>query len=375
MIVLNAGLFTKEVKSLVKIAEVKTGIEITQCLHIKPYNDTFIEVLATNLELSMGVIVEAKFDPSVIQPFCVDAKLTANLFSKLGNSIVTITFVEDSSVIKIKSDYGNYTLPTIKADEFPLPLEPSSDPCVSVSPALFSKVLGKAKSFSDPGDMRPVLSGVVLQFSVDTLNVAATSGFIMYVAVLANEIDDLPKDSPKEVIISKAAVLALVDKISKSDTQNIEVFFDKTSAFFVTESWSLQARTVDGKYPNYSSVIPALNTATATFKVNKQRFIEAGDRVDSVVGLNALRIQFSKKESFLSHENLMNNSSAKELIEASSFGAGEIGFAWKEALRTVVTNIDATEIEFNYIARDRPMTCFTETEEVSETFLAMPLKL
>ena len=109
-------------------------------------------------------------------------------------------------------------------------------------------------------EARPVLTGVLVQVQGGSLTLAATDGHRLAVRKLAAA----GSTDLEASLIVPARALAELSRVLKGEPGRVEVIISKArnQVFFRAGSSELTSRLIDGKYPNYSQVIPSKSSTT-----------------------------------------------------------------------------------------------------------------
>jgi DNA polymerase-3 subunit beta len=122
------------------------------------------------------------------------------------------------------------------------------------------------------------------------------------------------------------------------------ITLDSKSATFETDDYSLTCRFVNGKYPNYNSVIPQNNQYCMT--IDRLSLLNALRRVSVFASAGGLvKLDLKSNEVFMSTQDVDFSTSAEEKTQCEYDGeAMVIGFN-DENIIEVLSNINSDEIK------------------------------
>lgn len=212
-------------------------------------------------------VIEGKFDKPVVLPVKTitqflatlpDCSVTFDIVDKRTLSLEYCTTIGD----KIKS--GKVSLVYSDGEEFPQMRKPSEESLhISLPGGVFREVIEKARSFIVADEIRPVLNGLCIDVADDLAEVVfvATSGHSLFKRTLSNNpakggADFYRSGNPAKMLIHiqyfrPLSVFANFDQIEvESDGHIIRISSGDTE---------FMCKAIEGRYPNYNSVIPRDN--------------------------------------------------------------------------------------------------------------------
>ena len=205
-----------------------------------------LTVSATNAVQSVEcqIEVEGKSDGTCTVPA---KKLLALLNSFADNSVVTVE--SDENNVLVSTENSSFSLLTLAPEDFPavLPDMSKSEICEIPTEAL-SNMISVCSNAVCKDDARPMLTGMLLDFSDNMLTGVATDGKRMSIA----ENTEFTVSVAGKAVIPHPA-LALLSKLYGS---NITVKFDEKNIMFCADKVTYSTKLISGNFPNYKAVIP-----------------------------------------------------------------------------------------------------------------------
>lgn len=307
--------------------------------------------------------------------FCVDAKDLLQALRNLGGRVVTLDVDENKSIVKGEYDNGDFSLPIQNANEYPQIPKNSQEPRVLIVPVTRIIDAVDTTDFAVASDeLRPQLNGVHFDFTNESMTTAASDG-----CKLARYKDNEVKLNDVETcgftISSKVchAITAILDKYDG----DVKLAFTDNSISISNQQFKLNARLIDGRFPNYNAVIPKSNDIVAI--IDRNELLESMKRVlpfgSSSSELMVLMFQEGKVTVFA--ENIDFSLSAKETIPCEYKG-NDFKIAFKGSyLSQMVSNIKDDKVKFmmkdsSMAALITPVTVSVETDFIS---LLMPMQI
>lgn len=310
-----------------------------------------------------------------ITRFAVEAKKLIAAISEIPEQPLILTLVEHPDKVDVMCKYatGQFELPGKRGDEYPDLAKMPDDALISYVDS-FDMLSGlKNTHFCCANDeLRPVMNGVFFDQTEKGITYVATSGH----RLVMNEYFS-PQSGNLSFILPSRIARVLTGIIS-NEVQRVKLSVSSSAVRMECSEFTLQYRLIDGRYPNYRSVIPQNNNKKA--QVERSELIAAIKRV--IVFSNAatalIRLKFAKDKVSVAAQDLDYNTSASEEWHAQYSGeAIEIGLNGNFLLETL-QNIPSDEIVVYMSDPSRAMLVkgvTTTTKEHDLTALVMPLMI
>jgi DNA polymerase III subunit beta len=212
---------------------------------------TELRLLATDLEIQ--VATRASLDkPANAQSVTVSARKLQDILRSLPEKASVVLDMQDSK-IAVKAGRSRFNLQTLPAQDFPR-LSAGADTGVtsfSLPQKQFKSMLQLVQYAMAQQDIRYYLNGLLLVIEKDKLVMVATDGHR-----LAYVDSKLPQSHDRaELIVPRKAIMELVKLLSDSD-EPVEVQLQQNQVRFRFGEVDLVSKVVDGKFPDYTRVIP-----------------------------------------------------------------------------------------------------------------------
>ncbi|MCK6639897.1 MAG: DNA polymerase III subunit beta [Bacteroidia bacterium] len=337
-----------------------------------------LTISASDLEttITTHITVESKDSGNVAVP----ARLLIDTLKTFPEQPLTFSIDKKRLAIEISSDYGKYKITGQNGDEFPKAPSVDNGQAIEMDSAVLSRAIGRTLFAAGNDELRPVMSGVFVQFAPDGTTFVATDAHKL---VRYRRLD--VKSSASASFILPRKPLNLLKNILASNEGAVRVEYNTTNARF---SWgiapdgsigsTLICRLIDGKYPNYDAVIPKNNPNKLT--VDTTALLGSIRRVSIFANktTHQVRLKVAGSELNISAEDLdFSNEAAERLTCAYTGDDMEIGFN-SRFLVEMLTNIDSQEAMLEMSAPNRagillPMNKNTESEDT--LMLVMPVML
>lgn len=327
---------------------------------------------ATDLETTMiskVTLSQAEGGGSVAVP-----KLVAETLKTLPDVPVVFTVGDDNN-IEIVADNARYNLAGFDSGQFPRTPEVGEAKSLNIPIAHLCNAIAKTSFVTASNDIRPVMGGILCQFKPEKLIFVATDGH----RLVKYEDNSTPAGMEESIILPKKPLLQLKSILQGMD-ENIRINFNSSQISFTIHSLTVISKLVEGRYPNYSSVIPENNANI--LKVERALLLQKLKNIFlySNQSTHQVRLSITASELTLSAED--RELSSKAIVTMPCEYQGEdmnIGFSSK-FLQEFLQNLDTDQVVFKLSHATGPGLLFPvydDSDEITEDvlMLVMPVML
>ena len=168
---------------------------------------------------------------------------------------LTFDIDQQANIAKISYQNGLFSLPVESADEFPMAQKVSESAIEIVIPnSLLAENINRTLFATAQDELRPVMNGIYFDLTPDHLAVVASDGH----KLVRNKVFTIKSDQPAAFILPKKPANLLKNLLGK-DGGDVTIRFDERNAEINYGDGTLQCRLIEGRFPNYNSVIPQNN--------------------------------------------------------------------------------------------------------------------
>lgn len=316
-------------------------LPILDCVKMIVKSDNIVIVSSDNENAISKKLVENVTSDTECS-FCVDKKDFLSYVKLIGDYTFTITS-DDMKSVQVKHSKGEFELPIQPAEDFPS-MQPDND-CddMTIEGSTLKKWIQNALKFSASDDLRPQMNGLYVYVKDGEKGCCASDGHVLY-----TEHTQVDNENEMNFNANKNALKVLKDVLS--DNMHVTVKIGSRNTLFHTAGCSVIARNIEGRYPNFKSVISKTNDIVVT--LDREEFIEAVVR--SSVGANKasqiVRLHFDGFTLEVNCEDIDYNKRSKELLNFDGSADIVIGFNYNKLLSV----LDALETEKITISMKSP---------------------
>lgn len=357
--------------ALSKVFNSKNSMPILDCYLFEVAGGTLTitasdseNVMTTQLQLD-----EADGDGT----FAVNNRTILDAVKELPEQPLTLDVDMSSYAIKVVYMNGIYNFTGQSGNEFPR-LQPLQDGAASI--VIDSKTLANDISRSvfatANEELRPVMNGIYFDLTTDALAIVASDGH----KLVRTRNKSIKTETPMSFIMPKKPANLLRNVLQKND-EDVLIRFDERNASISYPGGTLSCRLIEGRYPNYNSVIPQDNPNRMTIDravltgVIRRVLPFASDSSQQV------RLHIETGKAVISSEDIDFYTSAKEEIVCDYNGTPmDIGFKGT-SLMEILNNLDCEEVELQLADPSRPCLILPTQQPENEDILMliMPMLL
>ena len=298
-----------------------------------------LTITCSDLDTTLTTSVEVQ-DAEGEGKFAAKVNTLLELLKELPDLGLEVEINDETLEINIKYINGRFNLVGISGDEFPTRAESEGDVVTFTMPAknIVSGINHTLFAVSTD-QLRPMMTGIFWDIKPENIIFVAsdTHKLVRYTQ------NDVKSGFERSFIIpSKPA--SILSSILDKKADNVDVTIDAKSATFKTAEYELSCRFVNGKYPNYNSVIPQNTLYQLTS--DRATLLNALRRVSVFADANSgeVRLQISANELLMSAQDINFATSAEEKIQCEYNGANMIiGFNDSNIIE-VLKNIDSESV-------------------------------
>lgn len=363
--------------------------EIFKCFIFKADCDQ-LTIETSNSEIYMSEAVSIGNKDCMKKAFAVNAGQLIKAIKSLDGQTLEFDVLEYQVIVR--HTIGSFALPLMEGvEEYQAWNKPKVDydraqQMTIEAPGLRS-ILTRLNYAVADDELRPVMNGVLIQTGPEYTDFVASDGHVLA---------KIRKSSirTKEVagMVIPRRVISILQKVAPK-TGFVEIAFNPYDVNWATDSdvkqpapvclmildgVTLTFKPIEGRYPNYDSVIP--KTFNHDFTINRANLMKSLDRLSQFSGPSGL-IRFELSQAIktdtlkMTAEDKDFSLQAVEALPCTYAGnTFKIGFQDFRLLRTL-RNIISTDVVFNIVDKSRAViiapTVQPEAEEI--TMLIMPM--
>lgn len=162
-----------------------------------------------------------------------------------------IEFEQDDQKVNVRSGRSRFTLSSLPATEFPNIEEIDGEESFSIEQGKLRRVIDRVGFAMAQQDVRYYLNGMLLEVHSNALRSVATDGHRLATC----KVDASGPESTQQLIVPRKGVLELSKLLTDSE-ESVTLHLSPNHIRAETGDFTFTSKLVDGKFPDYSRVIP-----------------------------------------------------------------------------------------------------------------------
>ena len=318
---------------------------------------------------SMMEIVESEGD----YQFAIPSKTLLDAIKELPEQPITFDINPTSMEVSIQYMNGKYAMMGQSADEYPMAaLMGENSVSFSIEADTLLGGINRTIFATADDELRPVMNGIYFDIFNDNVTLVASDGHKLVRYKLYNA-----RGEEKAAFILPKKPAALLKNLLAKEAGEIKITFDDRNATFEMPTHRMICRLIEGRYPNYNSVIPQNNPFKVT--IDRAAMLSALRRVSvfSSQSSSLIKLRMNNNELLISAQDIDFSTSAEEKL-ACAYEGNPMSIGFKATfLMDILSNINGQDvvIEVSDPSRAGVLVPAEQVEAEELLMLLMPMML
>ena len=363
--IVSSTALSSHLQAISRVINSKNALPILDCFLFE-LEDGTLSVTVSDSETTMVTTVEVN-ESDTNGRFAVVAKTLLDALKEIPEQPLTFDINTDNYEI------GKYSLMGQNADEFPQSAVLGENAVrVEMEAGVLLGGINRSVFATADDELRPVMNGIYFDITTEDITMVASDGHkLVRCKTLA------AKGNERAAFILPKKPATLLKNLLPKEQGTVTIEFDERNAVFMLESYRMVCRLIEGRYPNYNSVIPQNNPHKVT--VDRQQLIGALRRVSifSSQASSLIKLRMQENQIVISAQDIDFSTSAEETQVCQYAGAAmSIGFK-STFLIDILNNISADEVVIELADPSRAGVIVPVEQEENEDLLMllMPMML
>ena len=368
-IVSSTGLFS-HLQAISRVINSKNSLPILDCFLLE-LTDGTLSITASDSETTLTTSIETN-EADGDGRFAVNSKTILDALKEIPEQPLTFEVNENMEIV-VKYQNGKYSLMGQNADEYPQsPNLGSNAVHVTIGAPILMNGINRALFATADDELRPVMNGVYFDITTEDITFVASDGH----KLVRNKTYKARGNEKAAFILPKKPATLLKNLLPK-EMGDVQIDFDDRNAVFTLENYSMTCRLIEGRYPNYNSVIPQNNPHKAT--IDRAAFMSGLKRVSvfSSASSSLIKLRLDMNTIQISGQDIDFSTSAEETMMCQYEGAPmSIGFK-STFLIDILNNISSQEVVMELADPSRAGVIVPIEQDAEEDLLMllMPMML
>ncbi|MDD3789167.1 MAG: DNA polymerase III subunit beta [Petrimonas sp.] len=369
--VVSSAALLNHLQAISRVINSKNTLPILDCFLLNLEGNK-LSLTAADNETRLETAVEvssADGDGSL----AINAKNLLDPLRELPDQPLTFEVNDETLEVYIYYHNGKYNFVGLKGDEYPQPKElKDSSTALKMNAQVLFEGINRTVFATADDELRPVMNGIYFDITADDLTFVASDGHKL-VRMTTKE----TKGEGRASFILPKKPANLLKSLLPKEAGDVEIQFDENNAYITMTNYTMVCRFVEGRYPNYNSVIPKNNPNHVT--LDRLSFLNALKRVAvfSNPASSLVKLQLSEDKIVVSAQDIDFLTAAEEVIPCNYEGnVMNIGFK-AVFLIDILNNIPSADVRLELSDPSRAGIILPVDSEENEDMLTllMPMML
>lgn len=369
-VVSSAALYS-HLQAIGRVINSKSTLPILDCFLFNIEGNK-LSITASDNETTLDTTMEVVESDGNYQ-FAIASKTLLDAIKELPEQPITFDVNPQTMEVSIQYMNGKYAMMGQSADEYPMAaLMGDNSVCFSIEADTLLGGINRTVFATADDELRPVMNGIYFDIFADYVTLVASDGHKLVRYKLYNV-----KGEEKAAFILPKKPAVLLKSLLAKEAGEIKISFDDRNATFEMPTHRMICRLIEGRYPNYNSVIPQNNPFKIT--IDRAAMLSALRRVSvfSSQSSSLIKLRMGNNELLISAQDIDFSTSAEEKLTCAYEGNPmSIGFK-ATFLMDILSNISGQDvvIEVSDPSRAGVLVPAEQAEAEELLMLLMPMML
>lgn len=319
--IVSSSALSSHLQTISRVINAKNTLPILDCFLFE-LQDNYLSITSSDNDTTMNTSLEVVESDSNGK-FAIASKTILDVLKEISEQPLTFEIDLASYVFELSYLNGVCKLMGQNPDEYPLPKSLLEDKVSLELPAeTLLNGINRSLFATAEDELRPVMNGLYLDIAPGELTLVASDGH----KLVRNKNLGLSCTEKAAFILPKKPASLLKNLVVK-EQGDIKIEFDSRNAVFTMENYCMSCRLIEGRYPNYNSVIPTENPHRVT--VDRLTLLGALRRVSvcSSQTSSLIKLRMQDNQIVISGQDVDFSTSAEEKLTCQYDGVPmSIGF-------------------------------------------------
>lgn len=295
-------------QAISRVINSKNTLPIMDCFLFNLQDGT-LSITASDTETTIVTSIEVTESDSDGR-FAIVARTLLDAMKEIPEQPLTFNLNPNTLEITVQYMNGQYTVMGQNADEYPQPATLGDNAVHANIPAdVLLNGINRALFATADDELRPVMNGIYFDITPDDITMVASDGH-----KLVRNKNLSVKGSEKAAFILPKKPANLLKNVLTKEENSVSIDFDDRNAVITLEKYRMVCRLIEGRYPNYNSVIPQNNPYKIT--IDRAVLLSALRRVSvfSSQSSSLVKLRMGDNKLVISTQDLDFSTSAEETL-------------------------------------------------------------
>lgn len=248
----STALFSR-IQAISRVINSKNTFPILECFLIE-LKEGSLFITASDNETTLSTSVEVN-EADGEGHIAISSKILLDALKEISEQPLVFNINEATYEVTVHYMNGRYNLVGQNADEYPEAQKLGADAVkLDVDIAVLLASINCTAFAIAEDEIHPVMNGIYVDITTEDITLAATDGHKL---VRCRSLS--AKGETKAAFILPKKPVNLLRNLLQKEEGDVQICIDSRNAMFISENYGMVCRLIEGKYPNYNSVIPKDN--------------------------------------------------------------------------------------------------------------------
>ena len=281
----------------------------------------------------------------------IPAKILLDMLKEFPEQPLTFDIDETTNEVRIISEKGEFSVRGESAEDYPIQGAPEGEnttfetKCGLMLDGIVKSIFATAND-----DLRPVMNCILIAMNEDNFTFVASDAHKL---VRYKRFDAKSENGQYSLILPKKPALMLKNILPKDDAA-LQISFNEKMACFIFGDYRMTSTLVEGRFPNYNSVIPQNNPKKVI--IEKKELYNSLRRVSVMANQasNLVKFDLSGGKLTISAQDVDYSMSGHETLSCQYDGE-EIAIGFKSPfVQEILANIESENVVLELSDPTRP---------------------
>lgn len=300
--------FCNRLQTISRVQSSKSSLPILDCILFE-LTDGNLSMTASDSETIVVTNLEVN-ETEGSGRFAIESKQLINSIKEISDQPITFTVNPDTFQVEVNYQNGHYNLMCQNAAEYPIPADDdAADASLTVEASVLLDGITRSLFATADDELRPQMNGVFFDIAPEYTTLVASDGH----KLVRDRLLTVHSNDSRSFILPKKPALLLKTILPKEDGE-VQISFNDRNAKLQLGNYKISCRLIEGRYPNYNSVIPTDNPFRVT--VDRMAFISALRRVSvfASAASSLIKLHIENNTLTVSAQDIDFSTSAEESI-------------------------------------------------------------
>ena len=282
---ISSTTLSNKLNALAKVINVKSPTPILADILFDIHDNTLFLTASDSENTMVTSLPVGESDGSMT--FAINCKNILDAVKSFSEQPITFELDTNSNIVNIMYLNGHFSMPTDDANTYPETDKINEGYTeLTISSNLLAENINRSLFATAQDELRPQMNGIYFDLTPECLAVVASDGH----KLVRNKLFSVLCNEQRAFILPKKPATLLKNMLDK-DGDDVVIRFNERNASICFAENEVYCRLIEGRYPNYNSVIPTNNNNEIT--IDRESLLNAIKRVQPFANDSSNLIKFN----------------------------------------------------------------------------------